>query len=310
MIQDIQIEFAPLQGYTDAIYRTLHNHIFGGIDRYYSPFIRIEHGEIRRKDLRDILPENNIGLNLIPQIIFKDKNEFDFLVEEIVKLGYNRIDLNLGCPFPLQTNRGRGAALLANPTAFASIIENIGKYHNISFSMKMRLGMNEPTEFVRLIPMINDATISQITIHPRVAKQQYNGMVDLNSFGEFLSKCKHKVVYNGDLNNIEDIDRITTMFPDISGIMIGRGLLSHPALAYEYRTKSLLSESETISKIVQMHNQIYNHYRQTLQGESQLLMKIKTFWEYLEPIIGKKAYKLIKKSVNINKYEQTIQQIR
>ena len=310
MNQDIQIEFAPLQGYTDAIYRTAHNQIFGGIDHYYSPFIRKEHGEIRRKDFRDILPENNLGLNLIPQIIFKDADEFDFLVKEIKEIGYNRIDLNLGCPFPMQTKRGRGAAILANPATFASIVESINKHSDISFSLKMRIGMDNPTEFIALMPMINATNFNQITVHPRIAKQQYTGLVNLDSFGELLAMCNHKIVYNGDLNSLDDIKRITTMFPKISGIMIGRGLLSRPSLATEFKLGIELGETEIICKIAQMHNMIYDYYSQTLQGESQLLMKMKTFWEYLEPVIGKKSYKLIKKSININKYEQAIQQIK
>ena len=48
------IHFAPLQGYTDSVYREAHTRVFGGVDTYYTPFVRIEKGGFRNKDLKDI----------------------------------------------------------------------------------------------------------------------------------------------------------------------------------------------------------------------------------------------------------------
>ena len=133
-----KIEFAPLQGYTDAIYRTIHNKVFGGINCYYSPFIRLEKGEVRQKDIKDILPENNENINLVPQIIVNSNEEFLKLTESVCNLDYKRIDINMGCPFPLQTKKGRGAALLQNPKHLEDIVESINSINDIDFSMKMQ----------------------------------------------------------------------------------------------------------------------------------------------------------------------------
>lgn len=97
----LPIHFAPLQGYTDAVYRRAHARIFGGIETYYSPFVRMEHGEIRRKDARDIGPENNPGLHLIPQLIAPDTDKLEHIMSLFIEKGYREADINLGCPFPM-----------------------------------------------------------------------------------------------------------------------------------------------------------------------------------------------------------------
>ena len=131
-----KIEFAPLQGYTDAIYRTIHNKVFGGINCYYSPFIRLEKGEVRQKDIKDILPENNENINLVPQIIVNSNEEFLKLTESVSNLGYKRIDINMGCPFPLQTKKGRGAAILQNTKHLEDIVET--SQDSIADSLKVK----------------------------------------------------------------------------------------------------------------------------------------------------------------------------
>lgn len=112
----IALHFAPLQGYTDDVYRRLHHQLVGGVDFYYTPFVRLEHGAPRSKDLRDIAPEHNENVPVVPQIIAANLAEFRTLTQLIVEKGYQRIDLNMGCPFPLQAKHGRGCGLLAKRT--------------------------------------------------------------------------------------------------------------------------------------------------------------------------------------------------
>ena len=304
-----KIEFAPLQGYTDAIYRTIHNKVFGGINSYYSPFIRLEKGEVRQKDIKDILPENNENINLVPQIIVNSNEEFLKLTESVSNLGYKRIDINMGCPFPLQTKKGRGAALLQNTRHLETIVESINSINDIDFSIKMRLGMDSAEEAKGALEIINKAKLHHITIHPRIAKQQYKGEIDYQTFDYIYQNCLHPIIYNGDILSQEDIYNIINIYPKIEGIMIGRGLLAKPYLAMELNKTIRLSVSERLSMIMKLHDAIYDHYSSVMQGEHQLLLKMKTFWEYLDEEIGKKPYKAIKKSVNIKKYELAIRLI-
>lgn len=304
-----KIEFAPLQGYTDAIYRTIHNMVFGGINSYYSPFIRLEKGEVRQKDIKDILPENNENINLVPQIIVNSNEEFLKLTESVCNLGYKRIDINMGCPFPLQTKKGRGAALLQNTNHLEDIVESINSINDIDFSIKMRLGMDSAEDAKGALEIINKAKLHHITIHPRIAKQQYKGEIDYKTFDYIYQNCLHPIIYNGDILSQEDIYNIINIYPKIEGIMIGRGLLAKPYLAMELNKTIRLSVSERLSMIMKLHDAIYDHYSSVMQGEHQLLLKMKTFWEYLDEEIGKKPYKAIKKSVNIKKYELAIRLI-
>ena len=304
-----KIEFAPLQGYTDAIYRTMHNKVFGGINSYYSPFIRLEKGEVRQKDIKDILPENNENINLVPQIIVNSNEEFLKLTESVCNLGYKRIDINMGCPFPLQTKKGRGAAILQNTKHLEDIVESINSINDIDFSIKMRLGMDSAEDAKGALEIINKAKLHHLTIHPRIAKQQYKGEIDYQTFDYIYQNCLHPIIYNGDILSQEDIYNIINIYPKIDGIMIGRGLLAKPYLAMELNKTIRLSVSERLSMIMKLHDAIYDHYSSVMQGEHQLLLKMKTFWEYLDEEIGKKPYKAIKKSVNIKKYELAIRLI-
>ena len=304
-----KIEFAPLQGYTDAIYRTIHNKVFGGINSYYSPFIRLEKGEVRQKDIKDILPENNENINLVPQIIVNSNEEFLKLTESVSNLGYKRIDINMGCPFPLQTKKGRGAAILQNTKHLEDIVESINSINDIDFSIKMRLGMDSAEDAKGALEIINKAKLHHLTIHPRIAKQQYKGEIDYQTFDYIYQNCLHPIIYNGDILSQEDIYNIINIYPKIEGVMIGRGLLAKPYLAMELNKTIRLSVSERLSMIMKLHDAIYDHYSSVMQGEHQLLLKMKTFWEYLDEEIGKKPYKAIKKSVNIKKYELAIRLI-
>ena len=304
-----KIEFAPLQGYTDAIYRTIHNKVFGGINCYYSPFIRLEKGEVRQKDIKDILPENNENINLVPQIIVNSNEEFLKLTESVSNFGYKRIDINMGCPFPLQTKKGRGAALLQNTRHLETIVESINSINDIDFSIKMRLGMDSAEDAKGALEIINKAKLHHLTIHPRIAKQQYKGEIDYQTFDYIYQNCLHPIIYNGDILSQEDIYNIINIYPKIEGIMIGRGLLAKPYLAMELNKTIRLSVSERLSMIMKLQDAIYDYYSSVMQGEHQLLLKMKTFWEYLDEEIGKKPYKAIKKSVNIKKYELAIRLI-
>ena len=297
------IHFAPMQGYTEDSYRRFHHEIFGGVSDYYTPFIRLEHGEIRSKDIRDIRPEFNENVNIVPQIITNGANEASTLIEKIKDYGYSRIDINMGCPFPLQTRHGRGAGILPHPDKVKEICEVIKGNKDISFSIKMRLGLEDKNEYKQILPILNNTPLKHITIHPRIGKQQYKGETDMESFCEFQELCEHNIIYNGDIKSTEDINRIVSLSNNkLTGIMIGRGLLARPSLAEEFNSKTPLTDSELISKIKLLHDRLYEHFTHIIPGENQQLNKLRTFWDYLEPTIGRKAWKKITKAGNMKNY--------
>lgn len=300
----LPIHFAPLQGYTDAAYRRAHARIFGGADTYYSPFVRVERGEIRRKDARDINPENNRGLHLIPQLIAPQPDKLEQIISLFIENGYQEADINLGCPFPMLAKRHNGAGMLPYPEEVKDLLTAaIEKYPQIRFSVKLRLGWENAEECLALLPLLNTLPLTHIILHPRLGKQQYKGEVDLNGFEAFYNGCDKPLLYNGDLRTIEDMQAITGRFPKLAGLVIGRGLLANPALASEYRQGKQLSPDEKAEKIRQLHTEVYNSYEEQLQGgEMQLLMKMKSFWEYLLPDGDRKAKKTIHKTTKLSNY--------
>ncbi len=169
----LPIHFAPLQGHTDDVYRRTHHALIGGVECYYTPFVRVEAGGIRSKDLRDIAPKNNLGVPVVPQRIFGNRKELEYLTGEIEALGYRSIDLNMGCPFPLQARHGRGSGLLARVDVLRDVADFIASRPDITFSVKMRLGWDNDAEWLPVIDILNDLSLAHITLHPRTGVQQY-----------------------------------------------------------------------------------------------------------------------------------------
>lgn len=307
----LPIHFAPLQGYTDAAYRQAHARIFGGVDTYYSPFVRVEHGEIRRKDARDINPENNRGVHLVPQLIAPYPDKLEQIMSLFSGYNYREADINLGCPFPMLAKRHNGAGMLPYPEEVKELlVAATEKYPRFRFSVKLRLGWENANECLALLPLFNALPLSHIILHPRLGKQQYKGEVDLDGFEAFYNGCDKPLFYNGDLHTTEDIQAIAVRFPKLAGIVIGRGLLANPALAWEYRQGKRLSADEMAEKVRQLHTDVYNSYEEQLQGgETQLLMKMKSFWEYLLPEGNRKAKKTIHKTTKLTNYLAAVNEL-
>ncbi len=307
MQKTLPIHFAPLQGYTDVIYRNAHAACFGGINAYYTPFVRLEKGTFRHRDVRGIEPGNNQVPHLIPQLIAPTAEKAEKILSLFIEKGYKEADINMGCPFPILAKRHNGSGILPYPEEVKALLSLITKYPQINFSIKMRLGWEDPEECLKLAPIINELPLRQVVMHPRLGKQQYKGEVDLKAFEAFQHVCKHPLIYNGDINHIEDIHRIQEQFPGLAGMMIGRGLLANPALAWEYQQNRTLEFDEMKEKIQSMHTYVYEEYIEQLKGgDLQILNKMKAFWEYLLPNADRKLLKAIHKSTNLHKYTQAV----
>ena len=306
----LDIFFAPLQGYTDDVYRRVHYKLIGGVKNYYTPFVRVEAGAVRSKDQRDIAPENNTGVPVVPQIIFNSRKEFDYLVSRIKCLGYNEIDLNMGCPFPLQARHGRGCGILAHPDIVSEIIEGIKENKEITFSVKMRLGWDNSNECDSIIELLNNVQLKHITVHPRTGVQQYKGNVDHDAFKRVYAQSSNPIIYNGDILTLDDIKRIENIFPNMKGIMLGRGLLGAPSLAVEYADNKEWNNRERIALMLMIHDTLMAEYSKILKGDTQMLNKMRTFWEYAEELLGRKPYKKVMKSGNLKNYLAAVAELK
>ena len=300
-MNDLYIAFAPLQGYTDAVYRRAHWECVGGVDEYYTPFVRIEKGEVRRKDLRDTEPAANEGVPTVPQVIAKDGDEFARLCDALQEQGWGRIDLNMGCPFPMQVKAGRGSGLLQHPEYIEEIQKEMLRRPEVTFSVKMRLGQESEEEGLKVMPIINEMPLVHVTLHPRLGKQQYKGTADKEAFARFMEVCKHPIIYNGDVVELRIENGELKIGADaldstkLKGVMVGRGLLARPWM---------FSDKDPHEVIKEMHAIVYRYSAENLCGDSQILSRLHAFWEYLD--IPHKQKKAIMKATTLPRYREAV----
>ncbi len=302
MIDGIKILCAPVQGITDCHWRNAQHEIFGGPDGYYGPFMRVEHGEIRKRDLVDASPENNTVTSFTPQILACQPKDALRMVEALKEMGHMAIDINLGCPFPPIALHHKGSGLLQYPDEVEKLFTALSKVGDVTWSVKMRLGWDEPNHWRDIIPLLDIIKPSQVTVHPRTGRQQYKGILNLDELEAILATCPYPIVYNGEIKSLEDVTRYKQIFPGIAGLMIGRGLIEDPAM--------LCPEKATPDNYCELHNRLRDAYTEQLNGgEHQLLLKMKSLWETFLPSAPRKALKAIKKATSMAKYNIAVSEL-
>ena len=287
---------APLQGLTEAAWRHAHFDMFGseqGNVEYFTPFIRVEKGAVRARDLRDFTSELNQGISLTPQIIFRDVDEWRMLVDTLAESGATRIDMNMGCPFPPQLHKGRGAGILLNPDVVSLIADAMRPYtDSIVFSVKMRLGVKDPREAMALADILNSMPLRHITVHPRTAAQQYKGDLRIDEMNELKERLRHPVIFNGEVSSPSDIAALTEVY---DGVMVGRGLLARPSMLAEYRSGREWPAADRNSAYIDLLKNTQSLLEHRLCGTAQLRDKMKPYWQYAPESVDRKTVKAGKK---------------
>jgi tRNA-dihydrouridine synthase len=303
---------SPLQGFTDFRFRNALNKYFGGIDTYYSPYIRLNGKLVIKPSYeRDLLPENNIGLEVIPQIITNDADEFLFVANYVKDLGYKELNWNLGCPYPMVTKSGMGSGLICNPEKINHILDRVHSESDIIVSMKMRLGYDTTEEILDVLPILDTYPIKNIAIHARIGKQLYKGGVHLDAFQKCIDNTKHKLYYNGDIKSVAKFREMQERFPTIDHWMIGRGLISDPFLPIMIRQNTLEYPKNKMELFSAFHDTLYGIYSESLSGSTHLLLKMYHLWEYFAVTFSNphKVLKKIKKAQSIRNYELAVAEI-
>ncbi|MBP6039742.1 MAG: tRNA-dihydrouridine synthase family protein [Flavobacterium sp.] len=303
---------SPLQGFTDFRFRNAFHRYFGGIDTFYSPYIKLN-GKLVIKGSyeRDILPENNTTLEVIPQIITNDAEEFLFVANYVQQLGYKELNWNLGCPYPMVAKCGMGSGLISNTSQIEHILKRVHNETDIIVSMKMRMGYENPTEILDVFPILEQYPIKNIAIHARIGKQLYKGGVDLDSFQKCLDTSKQKIYYNGDITSVEKFRIMQERFPSIDHWMIGRGLIADPFLPSMIKNNTTEYPKNKLEIFEAFHDTIYQEYDAYLSGPTPIRMKMLGFWEYFSESFSnpQKTFKKIKKAGNSKNYEIAVKEI-
>jgi tRNA-dihydrouridine synthase len=294
-----------MEGLTGYIYRNAHHTYFNNMDKYFSPFIVTNQSvSFKSRELNDILPENNQGLVLVPQLLSNNANDFIHTSKKIKELGYNEINLNLGCPSGTVVSKNKGSGFLAKREELDAFLEEIFTESVTKISVKTRIGKDNPEEFYDLIDIFNKYPIEELIIHPRIQKDFYKNKPNLKVFKDALNLSKNPICYNGDIFNINDYREFTAEFLEVDKIMLGRGMLANPGLI------NLITKNVKLDKNVlkDFHDKIYEDYKSLLFGDRNVLFKMKELWFYmisLFPDPGKYAKK-IKKAERYCDYELAV----
>ncbi len=279
---------------------------------FYAPYIRLDKDlEIKAAYQRDILPKNNTDLKLVPQIMTKDADEFLFVAKYVQDLGYNELNWNLGCPYPMVAKRGLGSGLIKDKEKINSILQRVYSESDIVVSVKMRLGYEDAEEIFQVLPILEKYPVKSIAIHPRIGKQLYKGTVDLDSFQKCIESTSHKIYYNGDITSVYRFNELADRFPMIDHWMIGRAIIADPFLPGMIKNNSQEYPENRIEIFSKFHDILFNEYSEALSGPSHIIMKMLQYWEYFVTSFpdSPKGLKKIKKAKSIETYKQAVSEI-
>lgn len=296
---------APMEGITGHIYRNSYEKYFHNIDKYFTPFIVPNQSvSLKTKELKDLLPQNNKGLNIVPQILTNDAEGFILTANKLKQLGYEEINLNLGCPAGTVVSKKRGSGFLAYPEELDKFLDEIYKIDNMKISIKTRLGKERADEFYKLIEIYNKYPLEELIIHPRTREDFYGNTTNLEVFKDALKLSKHSICYNGDIFTLNSYNKIINEFPEVNKVMLGRGILANPGLIGEIKNNEFANK-----EIIKMfHDEIFENYTILLNEDKNAMYRMKELWGYMSHIFtnNKKYYKKIKKAQKAIDYKNAV----
>lgn len=304
------IYLAPLQGFTDFVYRKVYAQLFSNIGAFFMPYISMKNGVMPAKYTKEITPDNNLQERTVPQILAKDGDEMLSMLHILKAHGYTEINLNMGCPYPMVTNRGKGSGLLPYPEKVNGILQACSEIQGIGLSVKLRAGLESEKELEQIIPVLNSYPLKEVILHPRIAKQLYSGEIYEDAFLFANENLKHKLVFNGDIFSMADYEHRKKQFPKVENWMLGRGILMNPFLPAEING-IFLNEEQKRDKLLEFHKLMFDNYLELMDNEGNALNKMQQFWIYFSYNFPnqKKAFKAIKKSKNRQKYMSEVQRL-
>ena len=289
--------FAPLECITDSIYRLLHHKYFPGITQYYTPFFSpTVHRNLTPRESRELPPAQTLSFSVVPQLLTKNADDFLWMARQCRDLGYEEVNLNLGCPSGTVTAKGKGSGMLTDLDALDSFLYDIFASAPLDISIKSRIGFQSKEEFPAIMDVLNRYPVKELTVHPRIRSQFYNGSVDMDVFRYAAERSNAPVCFNGNLNTLQDIDKFKQDFPKIDAVMLGRGLIADPGM---------LSPNGTDRDALKaFYDSALEEYLDACGGSRNAMFRLKENWRYLICKFdgADKLYKRLRKTTDLNEY--------
>ena len=292
---------APMEGLTTYTFRTVWNTYYGGMDKYFTPFI--SNRRMNSRERNDILPEHNEGMHTVPQILTNRSDKFLALAGQLADYGYTCVNLNLGCPSGTVVSRNRGAGFLSVPRELDRFLAEIFSKCPIRISVKTRIGVEDPEEWRLLLAIYENYPMEELIIHPRLQREGYAGTPHMEAFAEAASRLTCPLCYNGDITSPASLLRLRERFPNLETVMLGRGILQNPALLSQI--KSPTSCDAELSTLRAFHDTLLSRYREIMSGDTNTLYKMKDLWTFLGRSFSDadRHLKKIKKADSISDYK-------
>mgnify|MGYP004697837563 FL=1 len=272
---------APMEGLTDRVWRQAHQKWFGWAGapaKYYAPFLSPpENRVLIKKKMAELAPEANPGAPVVPQLLAKDGALAAWMVGQLRQLGYTEVNLNFGCPSGTVTAKGKGSGMLRDLDKLDAFLAALFAEAEGPLTVKTRLGVEKPEEFAAVLEVYNRYPIAELTIHPRVMRQQYRGIADREAFAKALPECRMPVCYNGDLTTVEQLQALEADFPTVQSLMVGRGIIADPALFRQ----ALGGPAATKEELRGYLDDLYQGYTALFGSAGCAISRMKGHWFYL-----------------------------
>ena len=295
--------FAPMEGLTDSIFRRLHHKYFAGVDRYYMPFLSPTiHRTLTHKEDRELPLADSVPFVAVPQVLTKVAEDFLWAAQVCADRGYDEVNLNIGCPSGTVVSKGKGSGMLRSPEDLDRFLETVFASSALPVSVKTRLGLEDPQEFPAILEVLNRYPIRELTIHPRVRKQFYDGAVSLEMFRYALENSRNPLCYNGDILSRAQADAIAQQFPGVESVMIGRGLVADPGMLCGGTDKKALEG---------FLGELLSVYEVEFGGSRNAMFRMKENWGFLHSRFegSDKLWKQLRKTTDVREFKDISTQI-
>ena len=299
---------APMEGITLCEYRKLHSTMFPGADAYYTPFIAPDtQGNFREKYLRELLPDNNEGIRLVPQLLVNRPEPFLITVSKLQALGYNEVDLNAGCPSGTVFSKHKGAGMLADLRELDSFLNTVFSKTDVAISIKTRMGVSDTAEFAAIAKIYGKYPLKRLIVHARCRDGYYDSEPDIEGFAAVSASLPFPVCYNGNIFSKNDLDALVEKVPGLENVMVGRGVIADPALIRTIMGGEKLSASE----LEQFHDSLLEALLRRGMAPEHVLSHMKELWYYMIHKFSDagQLYKSLNKTTRLGYYRAAVNEL-
>ena len=288
--------YAPLEGITDATFRRLHHKYFPGVDRYFMPFISPTiHRCLTNREARELPRADSMDFAAVPQLLGKNVEDMLWAIEVCRDLGYDEVNINLGCPSGTVVSKGKGSGMLSDLFALDAFLEQIYSKAVLPVSLKTRIGVNDSESWEKILEIYRDYPVKELTVHPRIRKAFYKGECDMAAFARSVENSPFPVCYNGNVTSIADAEKIAAQFPTVESVMIGRGLVADPGMLCGG------TDRETLKAFL---NELSDTYCVVFESKRNAIYRMKDNWHYLISLFegSDKLWKEMRKSTDYDRF--------